>query len=357
MAGGTTDITFHKRCKDGKLKEIHSATGGPWGGRNINEAFFNFLAELFGKHVIDQLKMKYMDDYLELEREFETKKRTITSDKPDKNVKMTFPLSVFDLANKASNTASVSEIINKNPKYSGKISAKTQKLLISTDIFISLFRPTIEEMINHMKEIMKGRANEVENILMVGGFSECDIVQNEFRKTFPDKKIIVPDEAGLAVLKGAVLYGHMPQVITTRIARHTYGIQSWPEFDSTIHPLSKRVIINGVARCKDVFFKYVTIGEEISPGFTCSQTFQALKPEEDTLECTIHASKEEDPQFVTDDSCFRLGTLTIPLPTQRSIGPIEIEETMVFGETELHVTAKDTRNNRVFDAFFNFLDN
>ena len=100
MAGGTTDITFHKRCKDGKLKEIHSATGGPWGGRNINEAFFNFLAELFGKHVIDQLKMKYMDDYLELEREFETKKRTITSDKSDKNVKMTFPLSVFDLANK-----------------------------------------------------------------------------------------------------------------------------------------------------------------------------------------------------------------------------------------------------------------
>ncbi|XP_061183997.1 heat shock 70 kDa protein 12A-like [Saccostrea echinata] len=356
LGGGTTDITLHERCKGGKLKEIHRASGGPWGGRDINEAFFSFLKELFGQDVIDKFKIDHMDDYLELEREFETKKRMITFEKPGR-VKMTFPLSLFDLAKTARNANSVDEIIGQNAKYAGKVNVKQQKLQISNEVFKSLFHPTLDSIGSHIQKILKDKSGEVDNILMVGGFSECELVQNQLKNVLSNRKIIVPDDAGLAVLKGAVLFGHMPQVITSRVARHTYGIQSWPEFDPEKHPPSKRVVINGVARCKDVFFKYCTIGQEITPGFQCSQTFQALKPDEDTLECTIHASFEEDPRFVTDESCFRLGTLTVPLPKRRSNEPLEIEETMVFGETELHVRAKDITHNRTYEAFFNFLDN
>lgn len=328
--------------------------GGPWGGRNINEAFFAFITELLGKNVFDEFKKNHIDDYLEVEREFETKKRAFTSESGA--VKMTFPLSLIDMAKKIWNTDSVDEIIKKS-KYAGKAKTKSQKLHIPKDIFISLFLPTVDNIIAHIQNIIEDNSVSFDYILMVGGFAECNIVQKRFKDTFTDKKVIIPEEAGLAVLKGAVLYGHMPQIITSRVARHTYGMQSWPEFDARKHPISKRVVIDGVARCKDVFFKYVTIGQEITPGYQHSQVFQALKPEENTLECTIFASWEKDPKFITDESCFKLGTLTVHLPKQRSSEPLEIEETMVFGETELHISAKDKINNRIYnDAFFNLLD-
>ena len=94
FAGGTTDITFHRSLDNGKFEEIRPPTGGPWGGQNVNEAFFNFIAELFGQSVIDKLKKMHMDDYLDLERHFEIKKRSIASNKTG-SVKINFPLIVF----------------------------------------------------------------------------------------------------------------------------------------------------------------------------------------------------------------------------------------------------------------------
>ena len=45
---------------------------------------------------------------------------------------------------------------------------------------------------------------------MVGAFSDCPIIQDAVYKAFPDNQIIIPEDAGLSVLKGAVLFGHRP---------------------------------------------------------------------------------------------------------------------------------------------------
>ncbi|KAK3099348.1 hypothetical protein FSP39_003120 [Pinctada imbricata] len=355
LGGGTADITVHQRSGDGRLKEIRPASGGPWGGKSVDDTFLQFLYDLVGKDVIKTLKEENMDDYLELMREFETKKRSVTVAKQGK-ISMTFPVTISDLVKK-SPRGSMEAAISAS-KFKGHVNWKTQKLQISTDLFRSFFRKTIDGVICHIQDVLSDRnTQDVENILMVGGFSECELVQNAVHEHFGEKRIIVPDEAGLSVLKGAVLFGHIPRAIAMRVSRCTYGIQSWPEFDPTKHPQSKKVVINGVPRCKDVFFKYITVGEQVRPGYEQTQIFQALKPDEDTLECTVYASNEEDPKFVTDQTCRRLGTLTVPLPRMRAEEPLEIEETMVFGDTELHVVAKDLTHNRVFEAFFNFLDN
>jgi activator of 2-hydroxyglutaryl-CoA dehydratase len=50
---------------------------------------------------------------------------------------------------------------------------------------------------------------------MVGGFSECELVQDAIRdKIGTSIKLIIPVEAGLAVLKGAVLFGHQPKSVS-----------------------------------------------------------------------------------------------------------------------------------------------
>jgi hypothetical protein len=38
---GPVDITAHEVRSDKSLKEIHRATGGPWGGTKVDDAFSN----------------------------------------------------------------------------------------------------------------------------------------------------------------------------------------------------------------------------------------------------------------------------------------------------------------------------
>jgi hypothetical protein len=38
--------------------------------------------------------------------------------------------------------------------------------------------------------------------------------------------VIIPEDAGLAVLKGAVQFGFNPKVINPRISRFTYGVST-----------------------------------------------------------------------------------------------------------------------------------
>jgi hypothetical protein len=56
---------------------------------------------------------------------------------------------------------------------------------------------------------------------MVGGFSESPMLRNAVETAFPNRTLIIPEEAGLAVLKGAVLFGFEPRIISTRICKAT----------------------------------------------------------------------------------------------------------------------------------------
>jgi hypothetical protein len=47
--------------------------------------------------------------------------------------------------------------------------------------------------------------------------------------------VIIPEDAGLAVLKGAVQFGFNPKVINPRISRFTYGVKG------TLHVLLKHL--------------------------------------------------------------------------------------------------------------------
>lgn len=65
---------------------------------------------------------------------------------------------------------------------------------------------------------------DVKKILMVGGFSESCIFQEALRDAFPNCQVVVPEEAGLAVLRGAVLLGFYSGTKPCRVSRHTYGV-------------------------------------------------------------------------------------------------------------------------------------
>ncbi|CAG2187117.1 unnamed protein product [Mytilus edulis] len=207
--------------------------------------------------------------------------------------------------------------------YGQAVSYSKQKLHISPDTFRDLFKSTTEALIKHLERMFRDdKLSDLENLIMVGGFSECELIQHRMKEKFgKHKKIIIPEEAGLAVLKGAVLYGHQPKAISARVLRRTYGIQSWR---------------SGILRCiqnqrRSIWV--VLIGARMY---------------------SLNMSRP-NPRYVTDPSCQRLGNLIIPLPEIRAGQTLEIEETMVFGDTELLVRARDLHTGRVVETQFDLL--
>lgn len=73
-----------------------------------------------------------------------------------------------------------------------------------------------------------------ETILMVGGFSESPLLRAAVMDRFPDKRVIIPIESGLSVLKEAMLFGF--NTIASRICKYTYGISVRDDFRQGIDP-------------------------------------------------------------------------------------------------------------------------
>ena len=92
-------------------------------------------------------------------------------------------------------------------------------------------------------------------MLLVCGFSESNVVHSAIKRTFPDMTVIIPNETGLAVLKGAVIFGHNPSVIMFRVSRYTYGVDVINEFKSGLYPPEYKIYVTYVNKykCKHIF--------------------------------------------------------------------------------------------------------
>lgn len=78
------DITVNEVQENRTLKELCKANGGNWGGTKVDAAFTSLLAEIVGNDVMEIFCLIHKYDFLEFLRDFEVKKRTITSDLSEK---------------------------------------------------------------------------------------------------------------------------------------------------------------------------------------------------------------------------------------------------------------------------------
>ncbi|CAG2202052.1 unnamed protein product [Mytilus edulis] len=201
------------------LREVLPPSGGAWGGIGIDDAFLRFLKNVFGTRVMKDLKLTELEDYTELIHEFEVKKRSIKTDTTT-DIVITMPVGLMNIIKK--HCGGIDAAIKKS-QYSDSISVSgQQKICVNPQKFRDLFKPTINSLLKHLEQLFRHpKVSDIQHIIMVGGFSECELVQRAMKDKFPKKKIIIPEEAGIAVLKGAVIYGHQPKLIRSEIIEST----------------------------------------------------------------------------------------------------------------------------------------
>ena len=215
----TADITVLQQTYNGQLKVLCRATGDDCGGTSVDDRFCNMLEEIAGKNVITESKRKGPMDWLVMLQNFRKKIESFKTSNTNE-IRFIFHTHLNETCEELHGKDLNS--LMKSSSYVNEIAHTRCIFRLKADLMIKLFTPTIDSIITLMKNTVSNRStngvsNNVSNIVMVGGLSECPMIQDAVYKAFPDNQIIIPRETGLSVLCGAVLFGHRPDYIWSEL--------------------------------------------------------------------------------------------------------------------------------------------
>ena len=180
-------------------------SGGPWGGTSVDRNFYEFLLEMFGKEVVSAFSKDCKSEELDMHRMFECKKRSVRTN--CETINMVLSNDLYDIFEKTHNQK-FDDYLSRS-SLAKTVKKRKTRLHIDGSVFHKMFAEAKENVLVHMeKELSSPKLEGVKNIIMVGGFSEADIMKKAVRDKFCPYgyEVIVPEDAGLAVVKGCVLF-------------------------------------------------------------------------------------------------------------------------------------------------------
>jgi len=278
-----------------------------------------------------------MAEYCELFRDFEMKKRKKSS--LDERVILKVPVELNELF-QAKHDKTIQNHLASSPTYKNHIEWVKGKLILEPDVANTLFENACKSAANHLKSLFeKQEVKDVPTILMVGGFSECLMLQDAVRRALPGKQVIIPPEPGIVVLKGAVMFGHDPSVIRERRCRYTYGTDVACAFREGIDPVGKKFVDDaGDVLCEGRFGIHVRIGEAVPSGTnTVTKPYLVTRTNQAAICFDIFASDTKKPYFVTDPGCVKIGEVSVDVPGSGLDRSASL--CFIFGDTEITVEA------------------
>lgn len=212
----TTEVTVYEVQHNGTLMELYKAEGGDWGGKQVNASFYRLITDIVGIDVMEAFRLENEDDFHELFRSFE-RKMVDTSNKDNVRI-LPLPISLLETFSKTMSfrrytDAPINTVVNSIPKYKDHVRFLHGKLHLDAHTFEGLFNESCNSIIYHLKELLKfPKLKDVSSIIVVGHFADSPVFQVAMKEAFSYKKVILPQDADLAILKGAVLFGHQHKV-------------------------------------------------------------------------------------------------------------------------------------------------
>lgn len=342
LGGGTVDITANEVLSTGQLKEIHSASGGAWGGNTVNAEMWKLLREIFGKDVVKKFITNNRDDYLEVTRAIEIKKRTVTS---SEKTTVEIPYSLI----KAAKAVNGENVIT--DKYKDKVKFVKGKLQINPEIILTIFKGGVETIVNYVNQLLS-QTSGISTILLVGGYAACDILKNAMREKFKHLAVICPLDPDIIVLKGAVIMGHMDTPIVGRLAKYHYGIaiitgvKKRNAFDRSFKPLTNS---------EEEFHTIIKKGQPIKVNdFVTEYDFPISFNQDEAFVRIYTCEDDEPPKIISTDHCRQIGHIRIKLPRFRKNTTLKIGISNT--ETEFKVVARDEHTGHCFHGVCSFLN-
>ena len=315
--GGTVDIVAHKlnRTSDGQVSigEIHQAHGGPYGGFAVNDEFEKMLEKLFQltKEGIDEVKHEFARLWIKLiYKDFEDAKCQIDS----KSTSITLDLKGKMLAYLEKKTGKdIVQLVEEYKSHKIEWDDDDDGLVLPFSTINSLFIPVISQIITAIRQVLrKPECQCIEKILLVGGFAESDILFEEVKREFsPAITVKKSKTPSLSVLKGAIIYGKNQNIIKSRKMRQSIGVETWDDFDPSIHDENRKVVSGGKIYCEKVFTKLVDINESVNVEQNLKYNFPLISEDQDSCTIRILGSRQNKTFYTDEKDCYKIGVITV----------------------------------------------
>ena len=330
------------------MKELQKPCGGDFGGTTVDNAFYQLLVKVFGADTLQRFKKTHIEVYYDLLGRFEVKKKNFQG---DQHMILQFPMSLLTFYEDEVGE-SVKETLNSSA-YKDRIDFRQDKIILSLSLANELFDTAVHKIVDRITDILKS-VNNVNALVLVGGFSESPYLQRRMKKEFGDRvTILSPKEPASAVIKGAVMYGHNPQVIDSRVCKYTYGIARMMRFKD-YHSRRKRIVVSGVSWCDDLFNKHIEVGQtvHVNEDFEAHEYFPVTQDmRHGCLE--VYASTEKNPTYVDEEGCQHVGIIRIDLTGGDVKAKVLVK--LIFGGTELRVEAVEEKTGKQTIGSVDFL--
>ena len=191
------------------------------------------------------------------------------------------------------------------------------------------------------------RLINLDYILLVGGFGQCKVLQDVFQKKLGHSvKVLFPMEPQLAVIKGAVLFGHNPLQIQSRIARFTYGRKVLFRYDKNQHDITKKRTYEGKDWCDNCFRPFITKGEEVIAGSVKTFKTVPIKHDQTRMNFLFYRTERTKVEYIDEPEVTKVASATLVSPS----GPFSrnIETRVTFGHTEMLIEARDAEKGEAY---------
>lgn len=353
--GGTVDLTVHEMEGAGTLKELYKASGGAWGAVGVDREFENLLVKIFGIDFVVSFKSTKPAGWVDLMIAFEAKKRTANPAKATP-LNISLPFSFIEHYSKLKGhnvEAAIRKFGNKDIRWSSQ-----GMLRLSPAAMHALFEPVTRDIVRHIADLLrKPELEGVKSLFLVGGFAESPLLQNEIRRSFSSEmRVVIPQDVGLTILKGAVMFGLDPTVVRVRRSAVTYGVGVLNRFVPGKHQPEKRIKKDGVEWCTDIFDTFVTVDQSIALGEKVTRRYTPAKSYQTSTVIGIYSSDKEHVVYTTDPGVKRSGELYLEMPDTTGGKARELEMTMMFGDTEIRVEAIDITSGSIAQSSIDFLN-
>jgi hypothetical protein len=221
-------------------------------------------------------------------------------------------------------------------------------LLPAHELSAYVFEPVVGQVLQLIDDQLRQSPN-LEAIFLVGGFGQSNYLFRRVEEAFAERvgMIGVPPRGELAVVRGAVYFGLNPQVVTERISRRSYGVETRMLFQKDLDPPEFSVIgIDGKNYCRQRFSVYVKKGQSVKIDECVSKVFVVSYPNDTDSDLYAYDGDGPVPRLTTDPAVHKVGRFPIRMPHMEAVKPgdkISLTIRMYFGLTEIKIecTIKD----------------
>ncbi|XP_061177392.1 heat shock 70 kDa protein 12A-like [Saccostrea echinata] len=198
-----TNISVLKCPSEESINIIYRDNAEIWATCQVQKDFEELFALIVSESFLNYFLQKYPMEYYDIIQELKKKINSTPSDTQRVTMKMpAFLMEKFRKKTGKSIEKAVRKTILEN-----NIEFKLDKCKISPDVFQSLFSDAGKHIVEYMEKELLTKYPDVDYLILIGEFAQSPILQNIIKESFPSKTILIPPEAGLAAVKGAVLFG------------------------------------------------------------------------------------------------------------------------------------------------------